>query len=76
MFQRVLLLNAVCLFVCLFVFQLQLLEQALVVEEQLRRADAIKIKQDVTHPAMALNARSVTKGNLPLSMYKQLYAVQ
>ncbi|XP_078374198.1 chromodomain-helicase-DNA-binding protein 4-like isoform X2 [Oculina patagonica] len=35
----------------------KLLEQALVIEEQLRRADSIKLRQDANHPAMALNAR-------------------
>lgn len=35
----------------------QLLEQALVIEEQLRRADSMKLRQDANHPAMALNAR-------------------
>jgi len=34
-----------------------LLEQALVIEEQLRRADSMKLRQDANHPAMALNAR-------------------
>lgn len=35
----------------------QLLEQALVIEEQLRRAAYLNMTQDPTHPAMALNAR-------------------
>ncbi|XP_068699252.1 chromodomain-helicase-DNA-binding protein 4-like isoform X3 [Montipora foliosa] len=35
----------------------KLLEQALVIEEQLRRADIMKLRQDANHPAMALNAR-------------------
>ncbi|XP_073253079.1 chromodomain-helicase-DNA-binding protein 4-like isoform X6 [Porites lutea] len=35
----------------------KLLEQALVIEEQLRRADTMKLRQDANHPAMALNAR-------------------
>lgn len=35
----------------------KLLEQALVIEEQLRRADSMKLRQDANHPAMALNAR-------------------
>ncbi|KAG7241601.1 hypothetical protein INR49_025521 [Caranx melampygus] len=34
-----------------------LLEQALVIEEQLRRAAYLNMTQDPTHPAMALNAR-------------------
>lgn len=38
-------------------FCFQLLEQALVIEEQLRRADSMKLRQDASHPAMALNAR-------------------
>lgn len=43
----------ICLSVCLC----QLLEQALVIEEQLRRAAYLNMTQDPTHPAMALNAR-------------------
>ncbi|CAH3171557.1 unnamed protein product [Porites evermanni] len=35
----------------------KLLEQALVIEEQLRQADTMKLRQDANHPAMALNAR-------------------
>ena len=35
----------------------KLLEQALVIEEQLRRAAYLNLTQDTTHPAMALNAR-------------------
>lgn len=35
----------------------QLLEQALVIEEQLRRAAYLNMTQDPNHPAMALNAR-------------------
>jgi chromodomain-helicase-DNA-binding protein 4 len=35
----------------------KLLEQALVIEEQLRRAAYLNLSQDPTHPAMALNAR-------------------
>lgn len=35
----------------------KLLEQALVIEEQLRRAAYLNMSQDPTHPAMALNAR-------------------
>ncbi|NWZ58265.1 CHD5 protein, partial [Haliaeetus albicilla] len=35
----------------------QLLEQALVIEEQLRRAAYLNMTQDPSHPAMALNAR-------------------
>jgi len=35
----------------------KLLEQALVIEEQLRRAAYLNLTQDHTHPAMALNAR-------------------
>lgn len=38
-------------------FPLQLLEQALVIEEQLRRAAYLNMTQDPSHPAMALNAR-------------------
>lgn len=41
-----------------FIFSpLQLLEQALVIEEQLRRAAYLNMTQDPSHPAMALNAR-------------------
>ena len=36
---------------------LQLLEQGLVIEEQLRRAAYLNLTQDPNHPAMALNAR-------------------
>ena len=35
----------------------KLLEQALVIEEQLRRAAYLNLTQDPSHPAMALNAR-------------------
>lgn len=35
----------------------KLLEQALVIEEQLRRAAYLNLSQDPTHPAMSLNAR-------------------
>merc|ERR1712029_773301 len=35
----------------------KLLEQALVIEEQLRRAAYLNLTQDTTHPAMALNTR-------------------
>merc|ERR1711899_409055 len=35
----------------------KLLEQALVIEEQLRRADYLNLTQDTNHPAMALNTR-------------------
>ncbi|KAF3837123.1 hypothetical protein F7725_004587 [Dissostichus mawsoni] len=38
-------------------FTLLLLEQALVIEEQLRRAAYLNMTQDPSHPAMALNAR-------------------
>lgn len=38
-------------------FTSQLLEQALVIEEQLRRAAYLNMTQDPSHPAMALNAR-------------------
>lgn len=38
-------------------FLLQLLEQALVIEEQLRRATFLNLQQDPHHPACALNAR-------------------
>ena len=31
----------------------KLLEQALIIEEQLRRADTMKLRQDANHPAMA-----------------------
>ena len=35
----------------------KLLEQALVIEEQLRRAAYLNLTQDANHPAMALNTR-------------------
>ncbi|POI20520.1 hypothetical protein CIB84_015733, partial [Bambusicola thoracicus] len=41
----------------LFFCASQLLEQALVIEEQLRRAAYLNMTQDPNHPAMALNAR-------------------
>ena len=37
----------------------KLLEQALVIEEQLRRAAFLNLTQDAAHPAMALNSRYV-----------------
>ena len=37
----------------------KLLEQALVIEEQLRRAAFLNLTQDAAHPAMALNSRFV-----------------
>lgn len=37
----------------------KLLEQALVIEEQLRRAAFLNLTQDAAHPAMALNSRLV-----------------
>lgn len=50
------------LYINLFSFQVfdnhfQLLEQALVIEEQLRRAAYLNLTQDPNHPAMSLNAR-------------------
>lgn len=36
---------------------LQLLEQALVIEEQLRRAAYLNMSEDPSHPSMALNTR-------------------
>lgn len=44
-------------FLFILCFSLQLLEQALVIEEQLRRAAYLNMTQDPSHPAMALNAR-------------------
>lgn len=38
-------------------FILQLLEQALVIEEQLRRAAYLNMSEDPSHPSMALNTR-------------------
>lgn len=37
--------------------RLQLLEQALVIEEQLRRAAYLNMSEDPSHPSMALNTR-------------------
>ena len=37
----------------------KLLEQALVIEEQLRRAAFLNLTQDAAHPAMALNSRFI-----------------
>ena len=39
------------------ILMFQLLEQALVIEEQLRRAAYLNLTQDPNHPAMALNTR-------------------
>lgn len=50
----------------------KLLEQALVIEEQLRRAAYLNLTQDPNYPAMTLNARSV----LALSFYVTLLQVQ
>ena len=36
---------------------MQLLEQALVIEEQLRRAAYLNMSEDPSHPSMALNTR-------------------
>lgn len=47
--------NVYC--VLIFMFTFQLLEQALVIEEQLRRAAYLNLTQDPNHPAMSLNAR-------------------
>lgn len=46
-------------FRCVLIFDVffQLLEQALVIEEQLRRAAYLNLTQDPNHPAMSLNAR-------------------
>lgn len=42
----------------LFLFPpMQLLEQALVIEEQLRRAAYLNMSEDPSHPSMALNTR-------------------
>lgn len=50
----------------------KLLEQALVIEEQLRRAAYLNLTQDPNYPAMTLNARSV----LALSFYVTLLQMQ
>ena len=47
----------------------KLLEQALVIEEQLRRAAFLNLTQDAAHPAMALNSRSVFKSTLDFKAY-------
>ena len=41
----------------------KLLEQALVIEEQLRRAAFLNLTQDAAHPAMALNSRFIIHFN-------------
>lgn len=41
----------------LFFLPVQLLEQALVIEEQLRRAAYLNMSEDPSHPSMALNTR-------------------
>lgn len=46
-----------CINMTLLTLCFQLLEQALVIEEQLRRAAYLNLTQDPNHPAMALNAR-------------------
>ena len=43
----------------------KLLEQALVIEEQLRRAAFLNLTQDAAHPAMALNSRLVLQFSVP-----------
>lgn len=48
--------NAFLLVIFTILFK-QLLEQALVIEEQLRRAAYLNLTQDPNHPAMSLNAR-------------------
>lgn len=50
----------------------KLLEQALVIEEQLRRAAYLNLTQDPNYPAMTLNARFV----LALSFYVTLLQMQ
>lgn len=42
---------------CLLLSPVQLLEQALVIEEQLRRAAYLNMSEDPSHPSMALNTR-------------------
>lgn len=42
---------------CLTLLPVQLLEQALVIEEQLRRAAYLNMTEDPAHPSMALNTR-------------------
>lgn len=46
-----------CQLIFVFGIYAQLLEQALVIEEQLRRAAYLNLTQDPNHPAMSLNAR-------------------
>lgn len=48
---------SLCTNITLLILYFQLLEQALVIEEQLRRAAYLNLTQDPNHPAMALNAR-------------------
>lgn len=48
---------SLCTNITLLTLYFQLLEQALVIEEQLRRAAYLNLTQDPNHPAMALNAR-------------------
>ena len=57
--QLILVVRSVILwyFTSLVLLWLQLLEQGLVIEEQLRRAAYLNLTQDPNHPAMALNAR-------------------
>ena len=47
----------------------QLLEQALIVEEQLKRATLMGVQQDNNHPAMSLQSRyfTITHDNIYLS---------
>ena len=47
----------------------KLLEQALVIEEQLRRAAYLNLTQDPNYPAMTLNARSVSHGCMHVCIY-------
>ena len=57
----------------------KLLEQALVIEEQLRRAAYLNLTQDTNHPAMALNTRFTevsVKKMCSLSKQKNVYLGQ
>ena len=53
----------------------KLLEQALVIEEQLRRAAFLNLTQDAAHPAMALNSRSVSRVINNYQSYKSMHFI-
>ena len=51
----------------------KLLEQALVIEEQLRRAAYLNLTQDSNHPAMALNQRFTEVSALSIKLFDNVF---